>query len=126
MTDLVEWLRAALDETERLAQAVTSPDWTDVYGAASATARPFVATRGPDFVLRTVQAHREILDRHSPRKVMNNDGVRVIATECGYCTEGSDDLGSIHADWPCPDVRSLARIYRESFPGFDPSWIGES
>lgn len=118
MTGLVEWLRAALDEAERTARHI-------IYAApvVPADLRAVVA-----HVLRTVQAHREILDRHAPRDVMNNDGVRVVGIECSSCIEGFDRYAEEleRVDWPCPDVLSLAGIYRESFPGFDPSWIGES
>lgn len=73
-------------------------------------------------VLRTVAAHRAILDRHSPRKVLRFDGTAAFGAECDYCIEGEDAWTSpIHAPWPCPDVLSLLSIY-DSRDGFDPSW----
>lgn len=102
MTDLLSWLREALDEHERTANDVSRHgcDCMDVDCADSALR---------EAVLRTVAAHREILDRHE--RMGNGD--------CDYCWRNPD------ASWPCADVRSLAAIYRDH-PGFDPSWIGES
>lgn len=134
MTDLLSWLRSAVDEHERIALrahpadipwirsqiVLTAEAGTDVFDA-------LVAVADPAHVLRTVAAHREILDRHKPRNVMNNDGVRVIGVECSWCVIPNDGyLTTMREDWPCPDVRSLAAIYRDQHPGFAPSWIGES
>lgn len=144
MTTPVEWLRDALDTHERIARAADAgPRWSarapsdgpvvdigeevawsreidyavwrcedeqdgcpDIARGYVAEAR-HIAANDPAHVLRTVQAHREILDRHDHR--------------------GKWCLGA--APQPitgaCPDVRSLAAIYRDH-PGFDPSWIGES
>jgi hypothetical protein len=129
MSDLVDWLRGALDTHEQIARAaarqISEHGWHDG-GGMCAEEWDYIEAFDPAFALRTVQAHREILDRHSPRKVMNNDGVRVIGLECAHCIDGSDTWGGpTHEDWPCPDVRSLAAIYAETHPGFDPSWIEE-
>lgn len=65
--------------------------------------------------LARVQAHREILARHYSETFRALPGV--------YCGQCSDDYDA--EDWPCPDVRSLVSIYRDSRPGFDPSWLPE-
>ena len=54
-------------------------------------------------VLRTVAAHREILDE-----------IQCIL---------ADDEADEGAHWL---LGVLATIYRDQHPGFDPSWIGES
>ena len=104
MADLVEWLTAQLDADEALARAVEpSRNWVGAYSEASPPHGPFIAANNPSHVLRTIAAHRAILDRHDHR--------------------GKWCLGA--APQPitgaCPDVRALASIY-EDRPGFDPSW----
>jgi hypothetical protein len=109
MSGLVEWLRGSLDEHERAANDVSRHgcDCMDVDCADSALR---------EVVVRTVAAHREILDRHSPVELVLPAGR--VQWLCGQCDIESDA-------WPCADVRSLAAIYRDQTPGFDPSWIPE-
>lgn len=171
MTDLITWLRSALDLEQAHAEKdlwalnrATPGVWTAHYGynlpysllkgegdveIARFTAGTVPLPDGADDLhaadillvarlvrkareraertLRTVAAHREILDRHAPKPLLNNDGLRVIATECQSCIDEidfwNDDL--TRKDWPCPDVRSLAAIYRDQHPGFDPDWLRE-
>lgn len=136
---LVEWLRGALNEHERIARTVAERyidqrDGSAYWPLPSIEARfrqgyDSGITAGLDMiklydaahVLRTVQAHREILDRHGPHPTY------------GWCCKADQSIGSCgcvgggdEADWPCFTVLTLAGIYRDSFPGFDPSWIGET
>lgn len=122
--DLVSWLRSTLDEQERRARKVHKadapwvrqqlarcpPDTLMVFDALT-------ALNDPADVLRTVAAHRAILDRHSP----DNDLARDPYCSRCSCVNTSCDY---FVDWPCPDVLSLLSIYSDR-PGFDPSWRAE-
>lgn len=104
MTDLLSWLRSALDEHERIALAVDERGYLyDTEGCSDASIAHFEAN-DPAHVLRTVAAHREILgwvmDRQQPGSTVGDDYWFALVVIVG--------------------------IYRESHPGFDPSWIGES
>lgn len=88
-----------------------------------------IVRNDPGFVLGTVQTHREILGFHS-HNVSDYKGRRspdapLEQVHVEYCDCQCED-GVIQDIWPCRTLRLLAGIYRESFPGFDPSWIGES
>lgn len=110
---LVEWLRSALDERERIARAVAAGFGLEMSNVVGIDLAAYLDANDPEHALRTVQAHREILDRHAPV------GRTVIL--CTHCGDGPPPADS----WPCPDVRSLAAIYQDQTPGFDPSWIEE-
>ena len=66
--DLVARLRAALDETERIALAVADEQWAEDVAAAEGwneyheAVRMHIVRHGPASVLRMVAAHRKILD----------------------------------------------------------------
>lgn len=107
MSDLVEWLGAALDWSERPVLADHPAD------------RGWMGNQ----TLATVRGHREILAAvgrwHDPHPGVD-------------CTNADDPWESceLHVDakrrLPPYALEVLAGIYRESFPGFDPAWIGES
>lgn len=118
---LVAAVRAALDDTERLARRATSAPWTSddpfmrdavhaplvsigefqVYVAdcLGKEMGPFarynaehIARHDPATVLRRVAADRRVLGRHQP--CVNCDG------ECHACGH--------NPPWPCPDFADLA------------------
>lgn len=82
-----------------------------------------IAANSPAVVLRTIQAHRKILDRHrpiwrdigwlehhAPDDIEDHiDEIRV----CGHCVPRHSSFGSRAEvpDYPCDDVRDLALIY---------------
>lgn len=96
--DLVERLRAALDETEVIARV-----------ADGACVHVEICDEGvewhsgdfdaPAHVLRSVAAHRKILDRHAPR-------TNILGLHCAYCSGADWQL-----DWPCDDLLDVASIY---------------
>lgn len=110
MTDLTDWLRSALDDVARLAKRDEPGCNCRDLGCHHTELR--------DLAERTVQAHREILDRHAPDNDMARDP---YCSRCSCVNAGCDYF----VDSPCPDVRSLAAIYQDQHPGFGPSWIGE-
>lgn len=129
MTDLVEWLRSALDEHEAWARAASRAyKYADVSDARPPTVETWqsgnhdmphtymdqvqemdpaaaghIIRNDPAHVLRTVQAHREILD---------------------WVQDRQQPGSTVGDDYWFPLV-AIARIYREH-PGFDPSWLGDS
>lgn len=151
--DLVEWLRAAIAEHERIARTCAEqwpspweleprqnlirgcrcgsctepdPDATRIDQIDDADGelvylKPPVAhhvvANDPAYALRTVQAHREILDLCSKLIVpgLSSDQHRAVGI-----APSPRELHNAKRT-----IRLLAGIYRESFPGFDPSWISE-
>jgi hypothetical protein len=119
MTDLSTWLREALDGVARQADRDEPGCNCRDLGCHH--------TELSDLAGRTVQAHREILDRHAPDEDPDgsDEPAPLVCRHCvGKVLWYVQDL--IREPWPCPDVRSLAAIYAETHPGFDPSWIKES
>jgi len=128
--DLVERLRAELDRREQIAEATSGGPWehnqygiesevwsqtghrvllrppthhgTGGYNTFGAPDCRFVAANDPAHVLRTIQAHRQILDAH-PLAVYTDE-------EPGYAQVLNDHLcpGS---QTPCLTIRALASIY---------------
>ena len=118
---LVSAVRARLDETERVALAVSTgphkPErWTaarykdDLRGwridgqfscvvdSAFGPDAEHIALHDPAAVLRRVAADRETLDEHSPHR-------RGACPVCWRVTARS----SMREDYPCPTLRALAR-----------------
>lgn len=127
MTELIDKIRAAIDEDERLALAVTWPMWTAVHKPVEhqirgtenpernsyyigATSQPapvdHMARHDPARVLAMVAAHREILEEHKPST--RRAGWDRDETICGTCSydSGTDDYA-----FPCPTMRALAKGY---------------
>lgn len=124
MTDLVGWLRAALDEAER--DATQCPHCVHCQMNVDAAA---------DTARRSAAAHRAILDRHFPIfrdigwQVTDDDVPDVVYGEvevCGRCVPKHAHFKARTEvpDWPCPDVLLIAAIYQDR-EGFDPSWTVE-
>jgi hypothetical protein len=150
--DLVERLRAKIDEAEAIARAADAgPRWSarvptdgpvvdigeevawsreidyavwrceDEQDGCPEVARGYaaearhIAANDPAHVLRTIQAHRKIIERHKPRPLMNNDGVRVVEMQCSACVAVdeidwfNDEIA--YESFPCDDVLALASIY---------------
>jgi hypothetical protein len=135
-TDLIEKIRAALDEDERVATEACDRDsgeWFDgddcnvwraeelyphddveqhqlvAYGMVKGQPE-HMARHDPARVLRQVAAMRKILELHQPVKVMNNDGVRVIGYECRVCFDNHDGINNLSnmQDWPCRTLLAFA------------------
>jgi hypothetical protein len=113
--------------------------YTEPVQEMDAAAAGHIQRNDPAHVLRTVAAHREILDEAlSWRHVYIEDCWYScgLAVDPSYPDEGPGS-GCCNDDTPLECtcgvddrrervLRSLAAIYRESHPGFDPSWMGES
>ncbi len=123
MTNLVDRLRAALDQHEQVAHAAANgdPHWvqstwptdrghittagggTVVYdeGCPSEEQATHIAANDPANVLRTIAAHRRIAERHAPQQVTGGH------YECRTCSDGY----GYHDPAPCADLRDIASIY---------------
>ena len=106
-TDLVSWLRQAMTDLEREANRDEPGCLCRDLGCHHTEAR--------DTILRTVAAHRAILDEHRPEADIGWDPGPDWCGTCRY------DGGLDRFVYPCPTLRLIAAIY-ESRPGFDPSW----
>lgn len=131
MGELVEWLRAQLDEDERIARAATERQpydewdavgderdddagrsWWEVLGVARMNQAPsaralaeFIAEHDPARVLREIDAKRRILAEHA----LNG----WVCTTC--------DNGEVEQVFPCPTLRLLALPYADR-PGYREEW----
>lgn len=146
MDDLVTWLRAQLDEDERVARGAIDPkhrgDWAWRKDSRSTVRErdgvpigpesrgveigPHIARWNPARVLREVESKRQILDQH-PREL----GVAYEA--CGRChSEGNIEVlwdgeeetvehTNTEMPWPCPTVRHLAAVYADR-PEYQEEW----
>lgn len=135
--DLVDRLRAALDETERVARAAGAA-WTLEgerdellldFGGHTTTAIGFyeddalrpaeaahIVRHDPASVLRMVAAHRKILNLHDPRANLDAAGgeraLQRFATAyyCPTCGGRDWDIEEI-GDEPCDTLKALAEAY---------------
>jgi len=119
---VVQFLRSALDEAERVARDAPSdldyaewPFWIDVdYQSDADGAAAWRDANRPAHVLRVVQSHREILDRYETAIVARDAAVDTpLAGATRMALRIREEA-----------VLSLLRIYRD-VPGFDPDWIKE-
>jgi hypothetical protein len=123
VTDLVEFLRARLDNDASWALACTHrtgempqpfrADHRKVFGGndvvaetRSATLAQHIALHDPARVLHEVEAKRRILARHAE-----------CGTGSGYCDDGGHDLGSLG----CSDLLDLAAPFAGE-PGYKEDW----
>jgi hypothetical protein len=120
--EFVEWLRAQLDEDERIARATTwegsgnKLDWEliasatidvggdEFYVGDRAIANHMMAWE-PARVLREIDAKRRLLDEHA-----------LNGWACATC-----DTGEVEQVFPCPTLRILALPYADR-PGYHEEW----
>jgi hypothetical protein len=130
MDDLVAFLRARLDEDERVAQAAPPGPWAEdashsvvdatgarvIYSVNGGTLHPTHAVRAhvlgndPARVLREVAAKREILEQHVPV-----GGGMVCLSYCHTRTPGEEQA------WPCLTMRLLVLPYA-GHPDYRDGW----
>lgn len=131
--DLTMWLRARLDEDERVAKACPVHTWmadsawlVDMLDPLPSQRRErppgwtpmittediqHIATHDPARVLREVEAKRHRLNRHRPIKdPLDSDGY-LAGDVCEHCAE----------PWPCPDLRDDLGVYAGR-DGFRTEW----
>jgi hypothetical protein len=124
MDDLVTFLRACLDEDERVALEAAAQTGGNVEIVAKNLDIIFEclgrhwARHDPARVLAEVAAKRAIVDLHSP-----SEG---DCRTCAHLTDDEDPDGNWYTDvlgepWPCPTLRHLAAVYADQ-PGYRPEW----
>jgi Family of unknown function (DUF6221) len=120
VTDLVAFLRARLDEDERLATLARpeffTPECLAVFASAGDAAH--VIRHDPARVLREVEAKRAIL-----AEIFNYEAV--IDGEWGDCHEADQIAAGMcpdHMPDEIPALRVLAAVYSDH-PHFDPAWV---
>jgi hypothetical protein len=129
VSELVEWLKAQLDEDERVARAVLdlavrvfpAPEFAIEYhwalvrrhqnGARGVTYEP--GAPSPARVVAEVEAKRRIIAEHQP----------LVSGSCRVCTvwDEDDDWQARGFLFPCPTVRLLALPYADR-PGYREEW----
>ncbi|MCX4540485.1 DUF6221 family protein [Streptomyces sp. NBC_01565] len=118
MDDLVQFLRARLDEDEQTARAATPGPWA-VDGGSVYVGRPInevvdysesaahIARHDPARVLAEVDAKRQMLDIHA---AMDSKGERI--TGCTTCS-WRDYMDDLWVSWPCPTLRLMLIPYAD-------------
>ncbi|MBJ6623516.1 DUF6221 family protein [Streptomyces sp. DHE17-7] len=139
MDDLVQWLRAQLDEDERTARAAGGAAWEElpvsgwvhtsplpssewqppgydhhVASAPLAEDRAHIVAHDPARVLREIDAKRLIMECHEPWTEVRGD------TICGRCGREHID-GRPGGHFPCQTMRLLALPYADR-PGYRDEW----
>jgi hypothetical protein len=117
MDDLITWLRAQLDDDERVARATSDGRWFSadilrVNLAASQGDAEHIARWDPARVLRKVAAERRILDEHPT--MVYTDG------QPGYSQVLNDHVCP-GDQTPCTTLRLLALPYADQ-PGYREEW----
>ncbi len=97
-SEIVEFLKARLDEDEAAAKA-----WL-LFGNPDATQREHTARHDPARVLAEVEAKRRRLARHVPTE----DPLH--GTLCSWC---SVPQVSVYQAWPCADIRDDVAVYAD-------------
>ncbi|NKV28226.1 hypothetical protein GS921_00335 [Rhodococcus hoagii] len=128
MSDLVEFLRARLDEDRQAAQAALDADkmfvddggFTIEYRWARITIHQS-GGRGTGFasgapsparVLREGEAKRQIIEPHKRADWFVPDADQTGA--CIQCSKECDENGHLAiVAWPCPTLRALAAVYSD-------------
>lgn len=111
--DLVQWLRAQLDEDEQIARALD--EHLDGHERPYNLADP----TDPARVLVDVDAERRIIDEHYV--ATGYDGHSVDADVCGRCAEDDQAGGRAGDPWPCTTLRLLA-LPHSGRPGYRQEW----
>lgn len=124
MTDLVEFLRARLDEDARIAQAArVEGDLTINFEPAGGEQEhpgegnllAHIASWDPGRVLAEVEAKRGIIDLHkSDHECSSYNPIHKEVDNCYWVIEGES----------CSTVRLLALPYADH-PDYDPAWAPE-
>lgn len=132
--DLVAFLRARLDEDERVARAAGWHRWQlgIMYGTVHAPGN------GKTVAMGCREYDAEHIARHDPARVLRELAVkRALLAEhrregygCSACWEQEPDSLArdgdemTHPDWPCLLVRRLASVY-ENHPDYRGEWAPE-
>lgn len=125
MTDLVEFLRARLDDDERRAPNVHALDCELTMTAGFSGP----CTCGvPDRIAAEVDAKRRILDLHKPYQqgyMYTAAGVRVPNIRCSVCHDVPEDVDYDNppyaVEFPCPTLRLLALPFA-AHPDYRQEW----
>lgn len=137
-TDILAFVKARLDEDQKIAEAATAGPWTAAYDYGDYKIEPNVAGSGyeyggvyesqdadhialhdPSRVLREAAAKRRVLERHKPVP-----GEEHIICDIDSFVGHDDTEGRYGDPYPCADVRALASIYSDH-PDYNPSWTVE-
>lgn len=145
---LIDWLRAQIDEDERLARKAGGIEWraagiddkyvadarngcaiacyTEVYPECAIGMddddAAHIANWDPARVLAEVQSKRAILDVH-PIETDLSEYERGLGTGQSFgCRRCADDDGVIKGEGYCRTLQALAEPYR-SRPGFRKEWL---
>lgn len=138
-TDLIELIRSAIDEDERIALAATRGPWRwhryddgdpvlygdqdelviSVFGhddpllCIEQANMDHIGRFDPKRMLAAVAAKRKILVRHTPER--GTSQLPCHGLRCSYCweidREGSHGEYGNSVAWPCPDLLALAEGY---------------
>jgi hypothetical protein len=149
MDELLAFLRAQLDEDERVAREtaghgsttwkaglhrwrgrIEADDAALIVRDVDLVDAEHIARWDPARVLAEVEAKRRVLDLHNPQPTGYVDGVYTHGEtgqlQCEHCAEQCHSGSGMSRDmpdapWPCPTVRLLAQPYAGR-PGWREEW----
>ena len=124
MSELVVFLKARLDDDERVAKGAERTSTADWIQAVLRSPFDFrtndhIARHDPARVLREVEAKRRILARHKPGDPSTNAWAAPWCEGCGY--EGSLSYPRTEHIDECPELRDLAIAYADH-PDYREEW----
>jgi hypothetical protein len=109
VSELVEWLRAQLDEDAEGFEALGEVNLNGIESTASDWAREYVERARAE-----VDAKRRVLDLHGVVWRRSTGGVADRVADCRVCDH-------FPAQYPCPTLRLLALPYADR-PGYRDEW----
>jgi hypothetical protein len=115
--DLVTWLRAQLDDDERVTrQVIAEPGGFYIEAETEdvnvMTVGAYVYRWTPKRILAEVDAKRRTVERHAPE----DDGLHSV-----YCKWCSTPQCGAYEPWPCPDLLGTAAPFADR-PGYREEW----
>lgn len=134
MSDLVEFLRARLDDDEQVALAAAEggPDWPDSPSERMTPALAHARRHDPARVLREVEAKRCIVAAHKQVPFTDVNLGMIDAQVCFTCCSRMDmpddleepdgwDFPRVKTPFPCPTLRLLAAPFADH-PDYREDW----
>lgn len=130
MSEIVEFLKARLDEDEARAQHALNADLDHLPTVECRCGRRLHLGGDADRALREVEAKRRIIAMHHLAELecpQSEGDYRCCEEYTCQCQIDALDLRDAvevrdqHAEWPCPTVRALAAVYADH-PEYDPEW----
>jgi hypothetical protein len=121
VSDLVTWLRAQLDEDERVARAVAGSGRWVKYSEGGDGAAIETEPGGDPGAIIGDDAMATHIARHNPARVLAEVEAKRSILEMHEEGDKHGDCAICFAVWPCGTLKALAWPYADR-PGYDEAW----